>query len=127
MFIIGIKELSANKWDGYAINTNTKGIKIVIDNSLYNTEEWGFTTGDVDLDSFIGASIISFSWGHNTSIDLANVLPPVIDDMHNNIAIVNVTTTKGTFQVVFWNNQDGTNSHIVKVVVDGDIFLECTI
>lgn len=104
-------------YDGYEIITNTQPIFVGIDNSQSCCENWGYISSLDDAQDFIGAELLNIvrvdtalkTYSTNEYTDLN-----FIGDEFT--MFVNFETSKGTFQLVCYNDHNGYYGHDAVII-----------
>jgi hypothetical protein len=122
MRILSIKELNTKDAAGYTVETDTMDIVIGMCTTPWEGEvpRIGFTSNG-DTDGLIGATIVGLSHSDNVHVDLSDLVEAedtLPEGFYTSTLMVNVATDRGIFQVVFYNQQDGCNSHEVSVTLN---------
>lgn len=98
-------------YDGLMITTDEQVIKIGINNQGQCCEHFGTITSHDDLNDFIGANLIDIQIVDDT------LNSTVFDQSleYAQVMFVNINTTKGTLQLVMYNDHNGYYSHDVVI------------
>lgn len=104
-----------NRYDGYRICTNKADYYFVIDNGQACCEEWGYLSTPDDLDSFVGADLISISKVSTNDCAKRPNLKEMIEDKYEpaETMFVNVETSNGLLQFAAYNQHNGYYGHDV--------------
>lgn len=119
--ILEIKEILNEKpegdWqsmDGYLVKTDKQDIKVLIDNHQSCCETWGYLTTNDNLEDFVGATLTEIKTvdeSLNTEKYTTNR-----DYYEGGAIFVNFETSKGTMQLVVYNEHNGYYGHSVKII-----------
>jgi hypothetical protein len=100
------------EYEGYEILTEKGQIYILINNSQSCCENWGYFAGNDDLESFIGAELLSVNRVDNC-LNVSRLPGYGLDE---GIAIfINLETDRGTLQFTVYNSHNGYYSHGVII------------
>jgi hypothetical protein len=108
--IISITEVN-DEWEGYEVTTDSRTIRVVIDNDQGCCESWGHLASEDDLTQFIGAELIGVEVvdsALNTKSD-----PGDIDQGTANF--VNFNTNRGKLQLSVYDSHNGYYGHGVEI------------
>lgn len=101
-------------YDGYIVTTEKQTIKVGISNSGHCCEHFGYLTTNDDLSEFVGAYLTQIA-----TVDTALKVEP-LKDAHvtdvNACMFVNFSTSRGTMQLVAYNEHNGYYGHDAVVV-----------
>ena len=116
-------ETNSSLFDGYLVITDKHTFAVLIDNHQQSCENWGYMHSEDDLEKFIGADLyeIKLTDIARNVHKLKEICPYVKADQ---IQFVDFKTTKGTFQLVAYNEQNGFYGHKIIVLQDQVAFRE---
>lgn len=103
-------------YEGFIVKTNKRIIKCLISNEQNCCETSGYLTSEDDLDNYIGADLLSVQ-----SVSGENFDKKLLENVARHVTIedcmfLEFTTSKGSFQLVVYNEHNGYYSH--KVIFD---------
>ena len=105
-----------NCYEGFIVKTDERTIKCLISNEQNCCETSGYLTSEDDLDNYIGADLLSVQ-----SVSGENFDKKLLENVARHVTIedcmfLEFTTSKGSFQLVVYNEHNGYYSH--KVIFD---------
>lgn len=104
-------------YDGYEIKTNDQTIFVGVDNIQSCCENWGYISSLDDTKDFIGAELLNI-----VKVDTALKTYDIDKDTDlksiekESIMFVNFETSKGTFQLVCYNDHNGYYGHDAVII-----------
>jgi hypothetical protein len=106
-------------FDGYAIETTHRVIKVGISNYQSCCENWGYLTTNDDLQDFVDTKLLGVK-----IVDTALKVEPIKekDFYEASLMFVNFETSHGTMQLVAYNDHNGYYGHDAIVLIEGDEF-----
>jgi hypothetical protein len=106
-------------FDGYAIETNERIIKVGISNDQSCCENWGYLTTNDNLQEFVGAKLLGVKM-----VDTALHVDPIDEKnfYEASLMFVNFETSNGTMQLVAYNDHNGYYGHDAVVLIDDNEF-----
>lgn len=104
-------------WDGYRIVTDRQTIKVMIDNGQSCCESWGYLHSEDDLDKYVGAILTDIEVT-DTQNQGARVKRDCTGMYDGGAMFVDFKTSRGTFQLVVYNEHNGYYGHSVRLISD---------
>lgn len=104
---------------GFKITTNKQEILVLIDDGQSCCESWGFLSTNDDTSEFIGAKLLSIRTTDKAlqSVDIDSRGEMTKFGVSIDSAIfVNFETSKGTLQLVVYNEHNGYYGHDIEIV-----------
>lgn len=98
----------SSMYSGYIITTDQQVVKMGITDSQQCCESFGYLMSEDDVQSFVGAELISVSVVDEA---LNKKLIEDIEDSETYIIFINIETTKGLLQFVAYNSHNGYYGH----------------
>jgi hypothetical protein len=106
-------------FDGYAIETNERIIKVGVENGQSCCEDWGYLTTNDTLQEFVGAKLLGIKL-----VDTALKVEPINEKnfYEASTMFVNFETDRGTMQLVAYNDHNGYYGHDAVVLIGDSVF-----
>lgn len=102
-----------DSFDGYIITTDKQTIKVGITNDQNCCESWGYLTTNDSLNDFIGADLLEVKIV-DTALNVQKMKEADTD--YAGTMFVNFETSKGTMQLVAYNDHNGYYGHDAVVI-----------
>jgi hypothetical protein len=108
----------SDHYDGFFLITNRQEIFFGIDNDQQCCENWGYLMGEEDLSYFLGAELLDIKVTdkayNKTSISMKNIKHKGSEELYS--VFIDIETSKGVFQFVAYNEQNGAYGHTVMIL-----------
>lgn len=103
------------QFTGYIITTTEQIIKVGIESEQQCCECWGYLIMNDSVDDFIGSELVDV---RIVDTSLNNRKIDEIEGSECSAIFVNLETSKGTMQIVAYNDHNGFYGHLVTVISD---------
>lgn len=121
--ILSVTESYENGMEGYIIETSNRVIKLLIDNSQYCCESWGYVSSDDDFSEYIGATLrnVTTVCSDNGKMRLKRSLGKYANDYLYNAEFITLDTNNGELVFAVYNTHNGYYGHSILIQIGDNI------